>query len=695
MPKTLRIGVDVGGTFTDFVLLDEATGQVHFWKSLTDYEDIAGAIIKGIENLTVRHGFSLVDVTHIAHATTLVTNAIIERRGARVGLITTRGFRDTLEIGREGRYDIYDLFLERPEPLVPRHLRCEVSERIDATGTVVVGLQDEDVAAALDTFEKNDVEAIAVCFMHSYLNPEHERQVKRLIQARLPDMPVSLSSDIAAEIREYERTNTACANAYIQPIVRAYLTDLDSRLKAKGFSGTLQLMFSEGGMTTAHVACDEPIKLIESGPAAGAVAAGFFSRIANAPNLVSFDMGGTTAKMCLLQSGEPRRSNEFEAARAKRFKKGSGLPLKLPVVDLIEIGAGGGSIAFLNAMGLPKVGPTSAGSRPGPACYGLGGTQPTVTDANLVLGYLSPENSLGGQVALNSDKAATAIETAFSTHLDRSATEGAAGIHSIVNETMASATRMYLAENGKDPAEQAMLAFGGAGPSHAFDLAKRLGIKRIIVPPGAGVMSALGMLVSEPTTTLSRSYMGRLPTIDWSRVNATIREMEDVGRALLLDAGTAEDAIFFERHADLRFVGQGFEVTAPIPTGTLAEASRGAIEESFILAYEVLFGRRIEGVEIEATTWRVRARSAPRNLHLKFPIATSDRSPEKGIRKAWFSGSGLVDCKILDRVCMAPGFVTSGPAIVEEAETTIVAGPGSTLTVDPHLNVIIDIGADA
>jgi len=691
MLKKLRIGVDVGGTFTDFVLLNEVTGEVHFEKSLTDYEDIAGAIIKGSESLLGKHGFALQDVSHIAHATTLVTNAIIERRGARVGLITTRGFRDTLEIGREGRYDIYDLFLERPEPLVPRHLRCEVTERIDATGAVVAELLEEDVDDALDVFEDNGVEAIAVSLMHSYLNSEHEQLVRRLIHARMPDVSVSISSDVAAEIREYERTNTVCANAYVQPIVRTYLTNLGNQLKLKGFLGSLQLMFSEGGMTTARVACDEPIKLIESGPAAGAVAASFFSKVVVEPNLISFDMGGTTAKMCLLENGQPRYANEFEAAREKRFKKGSGLPLKLPVVDLIEIGAGGGSVAYLNAMRLPKVGPLSAGSRPGPACYGLGGSLPTVTDANLALGYLSPANPLGGQVSLDFQKAAAAIETALSAPLGTNVSEGAAGIHRIVNEAMASATRMYLAENGKDPARQTLLAFGGAGPSHAFGLAKRLGISRIIVPPGAGVMSALGMLVASPTTSLSRSWMSRLANIDWDQLNGMFCEMEEAGRALLTDAGTEEGAVIFERTADLRFVGQGFEVTSPIPSGTLAADSRPVIEKNFFQAYEDLFGRRIEGIDIEATTWRVRARSAPRDLHLKFPVGTSEGSPEKGVRKAWFSDFGLVDCKILDRTRMRPGFVTSGPAIVEEAETTIVAGPGSTLAIDPHLNVIIDI----
>ncbi|MCG7505345.1 hydantoinase/oxoprolinase family protein [Mesorhizobium retamae] len=692
MPKKLRIGVDVGGTFTDFVLLNEETGEVHFWKSLTDYSDIADAIVKGMEALTGKHGFRLEDVAHVAHATTLVTNAIIERRGARVGLITTRGFRDTLEIGREARYDIYDLFLERPDPLVPRELRCEVHERIDAKGTVVHRLREEDVTAALDLFERRSVEAIAVAFMHSYLNTDHERHVRRLIHDRMPGIPVSLSSDVAPEIREYERTNTACANAYVQPIVRTYLSSLGERLRKVGFSGSLQLMFSEGGMTTARIACDEPIKLIESGPAAGAMASVYFANVANVRDVISFDMGGTTAKMCLLENGEPRRSNEFEAARAKRFKKGSGLPLKLPVIDLIEIGAGGGSIAHLNAMGLPKVGPVSAGSKPGPACYGLGGTKPTVTDANLVLGYLSPKNSLGGKVQLDLGKAANAIRDVIADALETTTVEGAAGIHDIVNEAMASATRMYLTENGKDPSKQSLLAFGGAGPSHAFGIARRLGIDRIIIPPGAGVMSALGMLVSSPTTTVSRSHMSRLSLIDWAELTAMFREMEDAGRALLIDAGTADGDIIFERSADLRFAGQGFEVCAPVPLGTFDAGSRQAIEDSFIQAYEALFGRRIEGVEIEATTWRLRAKSAPRDLNLRFPVATMNGSPQKGSRKVWFSESGYVDCKILDRLFMPPGFECLGPAIVEETETTIVAGPGSRLSVDPSLNVIIDLG---
>lgn len=529
MDKRVRVGVDVGGTFTDFVLVDEDRDLIFTGKRLTTSEDPSIAITEGVARLLKEAGTDARRLDSVVHGTTLVTNTIIERTGAKVGLITSMGFRDALEMGREIRYDLYDLFLESPPTLVPRYLRCEVAGRVAPDGAVLQDFDEKgfrEVARKLVEDEK--VEAIAVCFMHAYRNPEHERRAKAILAEAFGGVPVTISSEVAPEIREFERTSTTCANAYVQPMMLRYLERLDNNLRDMGLNGALYVMLSGGGITTVRSAQAYPIRLVESGPAAGAMAASFYSGLTGVENLISFDMGGTTAKMCLIDGGRPDRKHDFEAGRVRRFMKGSGLPLKVSVVDMIEIGAGGGSLAHIDGMGLLKVGPRSAGSNPGPVCYNLGGTEPAVTDADLFLGYLNPDYFLGGEMKLDMTTVERAIGEKLAKPLGLSTLEAAVGIHNIVNENMAAATRMHLAEKGRDPRRYAMIAFGGAGPVHAYNLARLLKLGRLIVPLGAGVTSALGFLVAAPAIDYVRSYVSRLEQIDWPHLNALFGDRKSV-----------------------------------------------------------------------------------------------------------------------------------------------------------------------
>ncbi|TYL92556.1 hydantoinase/oxoprolinase family protein [Bradyrhizobium rifense] len=690
--RKVRTGVDVGGTFTDLVLVDQNTGKIFLGKRLTTHADPSRAILGGLERIAKESGRSIESVDDLVHGTTLVTNTIIERRGAKVGLLTTRGFRDSLELGKEIRHDRHDLFLRRPEPLVCRRLRQEAGERINAAGEILLELEEASVRAAAQEFKASDVEAIAVCFLHSYANAVHEQRAKQILQSELPGVPITLSHEISPEIREYERANTACANAYVQPMMNRYLTRLDSRLREAGFAGSLSLMLSGGGLTRIEAAEAQPIHLIESGPAAGATAAAFYSRITQIPDLISFDMGGTTAKMCLIEAGQPERSNQFEAARVSRFQKGSGLPLKIPVIDLIEIGAGGGSIARIDQMGLLKVGPQSAGSEPGPVCYGRGGRRPTVTDADLVLGYLSPTYFLGGEMELDMDAVQRALHEHVAEPLNIDVLQAAIGIRRIVDENMAAATRMYIAEKGRDPRQYALLAFGGAGPVHAHSLAKLLGVKRVVVPLGAGVMSALGFLVAAPAINLARSYAGRVAELDWQRVNALLEAMEQEASRFLTRSGIASEAIGFRRCVDMRHLGQGFEIPVDVPDGILDARTADTLAGSFRNAYEMRFGRSIAGIAIEALTWRLAAVGPAPEVSLQFSVSDrAEAGPHKGSRMVYFPETGFVTADVLDRYRLGPGMRFEGPAVVEERESTTIIGPHCKAEVDASLNLIIEL----
>jgi N-methylhydantoinase A len=689
----VKLGIDIGGTFTDFVILDTENNTVRVGKGLTTPAAPSDGVVNGTDALLSRHDLTMDQLAQVVHGTTLVTNAVIERKGAKTGLITTRGFQDTLEIGREIRYDMYDFSIERPEPLVPRYLRREVSERISVDGDVVTPIDFQDAENQLDVLLEQDIESLAICLLHSYRNPQHEEALKELVVQRTAHLPISLSSEVAPEIREYDRTSTTVANAYVKPLIRQYLERLQSELARRGLRGELYIMLSSGGLTTVDTALEHPIRLIESGPAAGAIASAFIGKQLDIDNLLSFDMGGTTAKICLIQHGEPAQSRELEAARVRRFAKGSGFVIKVPVIEMLEIGAGGGSIAYIDDMGLLKVGPQSAGAEPGPACYGRRGTQPTVTDADLVLGYLDPEYFLGGEMPLDLTAAEWAIKQHIADPLGLSVVEAAQGINDVVNDNMANAARVHAAERNQDARNSTLVAFGGAGPVHAFRMAKALRMRRIICPPAAGVMSALGFLVAPFTFDLARSYVSRLADVDWAHLNDLYAEMEQKGRALLGNAGVPDSQIEIRRSMDARYTGQGFEVEAEVPEGVLDQSHSVVLEENFYRTYERLFSRYITDVAVEALTWRLEVRSPSESFQILYdhPEGRHEEGM-KGTRKVYFPEAGsFTDCPVYDRYSMPAGSRCDGPAIVEEQESTVVIGPGSRAFVDSGLHLIIDL----
>lgn len=686
------IGVDIGGTFTDFVLLDSGTRTLRTGKLLTDPAAPDRVVLEGISSLLSVNGIAASDVDYVVHGTTLVTNALIERKGAPTWLITTQGFRDILEIGREKRYDLYDLKLRVPQPLVPRHRRLEIAERTDPSGRVVAPPDKAALLQVLESIRPTEGCSIAVVLMHAYRNSANEHLLESWIREVLgPDANVSLSSEVAPEIREYERTSTTAINAYVKPLVSGYLERLEAALARLGIAAAPMIMLSHGGLSRFRYAKKFPVRILESGPAGGTAIAAHLARDLGLGRALAFDMGGTTAKICLIDEGRPEHAHQFEAARVRRFRKGSGLPIKVPVIDLIEIGAGGGSLARVDRMGLLKVGPESAGSEPGPVCYSRGGTEPTVTDSDLLLGYLSPDYFLGGEMKLDFDAVRAAMQDKVAGPLGLDVTAAAAGIHSIVNENMAAATRMYIAEKGRDPRRYTMIAFGGAGPVHAYGLAKLLKLRRIVCPLGAGVMSALGFLVAPSAIDFVRSYVSRITEVDWDHLNRLFDEMEEEGRQVLAEAGVTQVEI--RRHADMRYAGQGFEISVPMAAGRLGAGSISKMEEQFSATYERLFDRSIEGVPIEALTWRLSASGPAPDIRLRFAGgAKADKGEAgKGTRQVYFPGSGFVPCPVYSRYALGEGASLQGPVVIEERESTVVVGPDASVRVDKYLNLIIDI----
>ena len=695
MQKRIRVGVDVGGTFTDFVLVDEHRDMIFTGKQLTTPTDPGKAICEGVSRIVSEAGIEMSQLDGIVHGTTLVTNAVIERLGAKVGLITTSGFRDVLEVGHEMRYDLYDLFLEKPEPLVPRNLRLTVNERIASTGEILSELDEAGVNAACNELISKGVDTIAVCLSNAYVNPQHEERVRDLILADYPDLPVTISTVVAPEIREYERTCTAVANAYVLPLMRRYIDDLQSKLTGLGLEGPLNVMLSGGGIAALRIAQEAPIQMIESGPAAGAISGAYYGRLTDTQSVIAFDMGGTTAKMCLIEDFNPEHANTFEAGRVRRFRKGSGVPLKVPVIDLIEIGAGGGSISRLDAMGLLKVGPDSAASEPGPVCYGLGGENPTVTDADLLLGYLSPEYFLGGEMSLDVGMVRNAIEAKLATPSGMTATDIAAGIHAIVNNNMAAATRAHIAEKGRDPRRYTLVATGGAGPVHAYGVAKQLKLNRFICPLGAGVSSALGFLIAAPATEGVHSYVSTLDQLDSEKVLKIFNDMSVSASNSLVEAGGDVKTITIKHRVEMRYRGQGFEISVDLPDDLAEVDLPKLLKADFLKRYAELFGRSISDVAIETVTWRISASGPTPNIQLNFEGQQIDRgAASKGERQVFFPETGYATCKIYNRYGLAAGTIISGPAVIEERESTVVAGPDTTISVDDHLNLIIDIHYD-
>jgi len=691
-----RVGVDIGGTFTDFVLEDVERGAITLGKTLTTPSDPSDAVIDGLERLLREAGAATGEIDVLVHGTTLATNAVIERTGAKTGLLTTEGFRDVLAIGRESRYDYYDLHLELPEPLVPRPLRRGVVERVDREGNVLMPLDLESVAREVDALLAAGVESIAIAYLHAYRNAAHERETAAYIARVAPAVSVSCSCDVSPEIREFERTSTTVVNAYLQPILERYLRRLGARLAERGFAGSFQLMLSSGLLTTAGQAQRFPTRLIESGPAGGAMLGAFYSRLTGRRNLIAFDMGGTTAKAALIHDGQATVAREFEVGRIERFKRGSGYPVRTPGIDMEEIGTGGGSIAFIDRMGQVQVGPRSAGSEPGPACYARGGLEPTVTDADLVLGYLDPGYFLGGEMELDRAAAAAAIERRIARPLGLSVEQAAWAIHRVANEEMANAFRIHAMEQGRDPARYALLAFGGAGPVHAYGVARILRSPSILSPASAGVASALGFLVAPVAAEGSQSYVARLDRIDWERLNEIYVQLEQAGREFLAASGVLPREMSVSRSADMQYLGQMHDIVVPVPSGQLGPDDEPRLRAAFYDRYRELFQRVVTRIPVEALTWRVTVSAPAPHLNLRRAPATPGGNAQKGERLAFFPERyGYVPTPVYDRYALQPGDRLVGPVIVEERESTLVVGPGARLEVDEFGTLVVETPPDA
>jgi N-methylhydantoinase A len=698
-----RLGVDIGGTFTDFVLMDEHSGRVTVWKSLTTGADPAQGVKNGLDDLRESKHFSAGEIRHVIHATTLITNAIIERKGSKVGLITTAGFRDVLEIGREVRYDLYDLFLQMPEPLVPRIDRVEVHERVSAAGDVLEPLDVESLRSALVYLKERGVESVAIGFLHSYVNDVHEREAAHVAASEFPDLSISVSSEVAREIREYERFSTTVANAFVKPLTRRYFHGLKATLEKLGCHAPLHVMQSNGGVATINAASELPVRLVESGPAAGALIAGYYGELTDEPNVLAFDMGGTTAKLCMIEEGQPSTTYSIEVARVHRFKRGSGLPIRAPSVELIEIGAGGGSIAHIDPLGLLAVGPESTSSHPGPACYGFGGDQPTVTDADLLLGYLNPSYFLGGTMQLYPESAREAVQRQLTKPLGLDVAQLAWGIHAMVNENMATAAGVYIAEKGRDPRRYTLVATGGAGPVHAAEVARKIGLKKVIIPPAAGVASAMGLLVAPPRMDFAHSHLTSLASLDWEQANDIFAGLQAEGMAVLEAVGVTPDSAVVKRTADMRYAEQGHEVSVPLPSGPLSSSSVAGIIASFEDVYEKLYGRLVPGVPLEIVTWRLSIQGPTPNVEFRTAereqlatMQSDGRNATKGTRPVYFPERGdFAPVTVYDRYELPVGTRSTGPAVIEEEESTIVVGVRDEFAVDQHGNLVIYVGATA
>lgn len=691
--RSYRLGCDIGGTFTDFVLLDDHTGEIKINKCLTTPHDPSDAVEQGIRGLGIQTPGFVEKLGEVIHGTTLVINAIIERKGARTGLITTRGFRDVLELGREIRYAPYDIFAEFPEPLISRRYRLEVDERIRSDGTVLNPLDPEEAARVVDRLVEMGVESISVCLVNSFENPVHERMIKEIIEKQAPRISVSISYEVLPQIREYERTSTTVTNAYVKPLTGRYLSKLEARLSSIGFRGKLFIMLSSGGITSVETAARFPVRIIESGPTAAVISGQYYGRLFNIPDMFCFDMGGTTAKSCLIQGGVAGVVPTFEVGRVQRFMKGSGLTIQVPVVDLMEIGAGGGSIAKISKMGTLQVGPESSGADPGPICYGRGGTEPCVTDADLLLGYLDENYFLGGEMTLDREAARLGIEETIARPLGVAYLQAVWGIHDLINETMAAAAKTHIAEKGGNPEIVTVAAFGGAGPVHACGLAKKLGAPRLIVPPNAGVGSALGFFTAPRAFDLLRSHKVGLETADFVEIETLFRTMEEEGARTLRQPGAGED-VTYERSVDVRFVGQGSETHVPVAEGDFTSVRREDIRRRFDEIYTKLYGRTYPDSPVEFINFKVRA-SLPVRL-LKLPkMKKNAGSPDKAIkgrRRAYSEKAGdFVPFTVYDRYGLFPGAAFRGPAVIEERESTVIVSSDASVTVDHYGFLWIDL----
>jgi len=685
-----RIGFDVGGTFTDFVLQSPA-GELTTAKRLTTYPDPSEACLAGLDALLAGAGVAWRDVTQAVHGTTLGSNVVIERKARGVGLLTTRGFRDVLLIGREKRYQVYDLQIDKPRSLIPRRLIAEVSERVLADGSVRTPLDEADARRAIRALAGRGVTTLAICLLHAYINPAHERRLATLIAEEAPHVTVTLSHEVSPTFREYERTSTTAVNAYAMTAVREYLHGLAAALAKRGYGGRLFVMQSSGGVATADAMARYPVRMIESGPAAGALMAAAYGELTGHRDLIAFDMGGTTAKLALIENGRPDTTTTFELHRV-HGAAGSGLPMNIQAIDLVEIGAGGGSIAR-EQLGVVAVGPESASSMPGPACYGRGGVDPTVTDANLVLGYLNPDYFAGGSLRLDVEAARRAITTRVAQPLGLTVEDAAWGIHAIVNTNMELATRVVSIERGRDPRDLTFIAFGGSGPVHGCRLAQALGIPRVILPAAAGVTAAIGLLAAEVKFDVARTWVRRLEALEPAALTTMYDDMAAQATAVVRDAAVAT-TVTLVRSVDARYVGQGYELTVPVPQGTLDAAALGRIRAAFDEIYAARYGYANPSEPVETVTWKLAAVGGAPRVALAKASAQARDGGLKGRRRAWFPETrGWTECAVYDRYALAPGSHVDGPAIVEERESTSVLPPGTSAAVDEYANLIVEIAS--
>ena len=665
-----RLGVDIGGTFTDVVL--ETAGGRHSAKVLTTYAAPENAIVDGMRQVCAKAGIAPEAIGQIIHGTTLATNALIERRGARTALITTRGFRDVIEMRTESRFEQYDLNLELPDPLLPRQMRHTVAERVDATGAVLIPLARADIGKVVDAIAEQGVESVAVGLIHSYLNDAHERLIRDVLAERLPDVMVSLSSEVSPQMREYERFNTVCANAYIKPLMKSYLGRLKGRLSDEGADCPVFLMHSGGGIISLDSAAEFPVRLVESGPAGGAVFAADIAARHGLDRVLSFDMGGTTAKICLIRDFTPKTSRVFEVARTYRFKKGSGMPISIPVIDMVEIGAGGGSLAHVDAMHQIRVGPESAGSEPGPACYGRGGDRPAVTDADLTLGKLDPDGFAGGSIRLDTEASHAALARVLGDPLDMDAMEAAFGLAEVVDENMANAARVHAVENGEDLAGYTMIAFGGAAPLHAGRLCEKLGIDRLLVPPGAGVGSAIGFLRAPFSFEANRSVYMTLSDFDPARITDLLGDLQSEAMGFVRTCD-ADSPINCEFKVYMRYTGQGWEIPVTLTEAQAMTPDAATFLSLFETDYTRLFGRTVAGLDVEVTVWSVNATTPPSPVEPLGAAGQGGTITGTGTRAVFDPAlAQVVDAAVVARTDLMNGATIDGPAVITEDETTII-----------------------
>ena len=692
---TSRIGIDIGGTFTDAIVINEATGEIFIDKVTSTPRDPSIGFLQATNRILERNELDPSSIAYLVHGTTVATNAIIENNLARSAFITTDGFRDMLEIGRQNRPVLYDLGFEKLRPLVPRYLCFEIRERLDASGNVVVPIHVEDVKSVARKIKEEEVESIAVCLLHAHINPVHEVTVGEILRSMLPETAVSLSSEVAPEFREYFRASTTTINAGIRPVVSRYLESIESRLRAGSMTGELLVMQSNGGLQTFEVAAEKPVFMVESGPAAGVMAATYLGESLGFSNMISLDMGGTTAKVGLILDGVPKVTKDYEVGATARpgmgSGRGSGYPIRTPVIDLVEIGAGGGSIAWVDSGGALRVGPRSAGADPGPACYGWGGLEPTVTDANLVLGRLNPEYFLGGEIKLDVERASEAIE-GLASQLGMDLIDAAYGILEIANAAMVNALRLISIQRGYDPREFALVAFGGAGPLHSGRIAIELGFPHTIVPLSPGIFSALGLLVTDLKHDFSRTVLQNVERLDLTIIEGLFQELEEEGRDLLGREGVKEEDVQVRRYAEMRYVGQSYELSLDLPDGVLTHSDLDQILDQFAKEHDRVYGFSVPGEPVEIVNIRLSALGDIRKPRLREigNSGTGSESAHKGARSVYFDESGgYIECPIFDRYKLAQGISLIGPAIIEEPDSTTVVHPGYSVNIDQYGNLLL------